>query len=121
MQGYKYEMGIRNINDRRNGLLWCDFIEDAYEHWALCFSSSPLPGKFKIHIVNKEYLDLPLSGQSVFARSTPTPEQRPLHDMYQQILHGKTFRLVHIVFQHTITKAWERIFSIGMLRASMEL
>jgi hypothetical protein len=94
MQKYKQEMGIRDINNRRNGLLWCDFIEEAYERWALCFSSSPLPGKFKIHIVNKEYLDLPLFNHSVFAKSTPTPEQRPLHDMYQQLVHGKTFRLV---------------------------
>lgn len=94
MQKYKPEMGIRNINDRRNGLLWCDFIEEGYERWALCFSSSPLPGKFKIHIVNKEYLDLPLSVHSFFANSTPTPELRPLHDMYRQMLSGKTFRLV---------------------------
>ena len=98
MQEYMPEMGIRDINNRRNGLLWCDIIEDAYERWALCFSSSPLPGKFKIHIVNKEYLDLPLSGHSVFAKSTPTPKQRPQHDMYQQMLHDKTFRLVQIVF-----------------------
>ena len=90
-------MGIRDINNQRNGLLWCDFIEDAYERWALCFSSSPLPGKFKIHIVNKEYLDVPLSNHSVFAKSTPTLEQSS-HNKYKKVLEDKTFRLVQIVF-----------------------
>ena len=89
MQKYKYEMGIRDINSRRNGLLWCDFIEEAYENWALCFSSSLVHGTFKIHIVNKEYLDSPLADHSVFAK---TKTSHPQHNMYMELLNGKTFR-----------------------------
>jgi hypothetical protein len=97
MQKFKHAMGIDNINTQRNGLLWCDFIEDAYERWALCCSPGLLPRKLKIHIVNKKYLDSPLLEHSVFARSTPKAEQLHRHGVYLQQLHNKTFRLVQIV------------------------
>ena len=36
------------------GLLWCDFIETAFEHWDICFSFGPLPNTLKLHVVNKK-------------------------------------------------------------------
>lgn len=42
------------------GLLWCDFIEAAFERWAICFSFGPLPNSLKLHVVNKKVASMKL-------------------------------------------------------------
>lgn len=63
------------------GLLWCDFVEDAYERWAICFSFSPYPGHLVLHVVNKTWLDTKLIAKAECKQ-----------DVYRQFLGERTFR-----------------------------
>lgn len=48
-------MGLDDISDVRNGVLWSSSIQEAYEFQQICFSYVS-PNTFQLHVVDKELL-----------------------------------------------------------------
>ena len=48
-------LGLKDISDPRNGLLWNSAIEEAYEYQKICFSHVS-SCTFKLHVVDKELM-----------------------------------------------------------------
>ncbi len=46
-----------DINDARNGMLWCSAIEYAYVAHAICFSYVGEPYLFKLHVLDANYIN----------------------------------------------------------------
>lgn len=38
-------------------MLWCDFLDTAFEQWDICFSFGDQPNNLKLHVINKELLN----------------------------------------------------------------
>lgn len=43
------------------GLLWCDFMQNAFERWDICFSFGDEPNTLKLHVINKNLLNWKLA------------------------------------------------------------
>jgi hypothetical protein len=109
MQRYANGFGIDDLNHVRNGLLWCDFvsmsililialltpccrlkIENAFEHWAICFSFGLLSGEFICHVLDKKWIDCKLLDKAHSLKGNDLSEVEK--DVYRQLLGNKTFR-----------------------------
>lgn len=51
----KLMLGVEDISDARNGLLWSSAIEEAYEYQKICFSHVH-SNTFRLHVVDKQLL-----------------------------------------------------------------
>ena len=48
----------KNINDVRNGILWSQPIETAYEDSRVCFAFDPADGEYRLHVSDSALLSL---------------------------------------------------------------
>ena len=72
---------IDNVNVR-NGMLWSQPIENAYEDSRICFAFDPEDGKYLLHVLDNALLKLSLAA--------PFPH----HSKPQASLHADKFRAI---------------------------
>ena len=78
---------IKDIDDVRNGMLWSQPIENAYEDSRICFAFDPEDGEYRLHVLDNALLDLTLA-DPLPHHSTPQP---PLHASSLRPSHGEMF------------------------------
>ena len=90
LQRFRKKMGLADINDVRNGVVWCDALEAAWEAWALAIGCDG----------QEYYLE-------VFIPSSFSV-QRPLCDDASRLSSMLLLRVVTTVLQ-VVDKTWENI------------
>ena len=73
---------IKNIDDVRNGMLWSQPIQNAYEDFRICFAFDPAGGLYRLHV-----LDSVLLGPSL---ADPFPH----HSKPKAPLHANKFQAI---------------------------
>ncbi|DBA79075.1 TPA: hypothetical protein ACH3X1_008929 [Trebouxia sp. C0004] len=99
---------IKNIDDVRNGMLWCQPIENAYEDSRICFAFDPADGEYHLHV-----LDNALLGSSL---ADPFPH----HSKPKAPLHANKFQAISwqdvdgkcIQFGTSCTRPFKRAFTL---------
>ena len=73
---------IKNIDDVRNGMLWSQAIENAYEDSRICFAFHPTDGEYRLHVLDSALLGLSLA------------EPFPHHSKPKPPLHANKFQAI---------------------------
>jgi len=99
---------IKNIDDVRNGMLWSQPIETAYEDSRICFAFDPADGEYRLHV-----LDSALLGSSL---ADPFPHHRkakaPLHANKFQAISWQDVDGKCIQFGTSCTRPFKRAFTL---------
>ena len=99
---------IKNIDDVRNGMLWSQPIETAYEDSRICFAFDPADGEYRLHVLDSALLGLSLA------------DPFPHHSKPKAPLHANKFQPISwqdvdgkcIQFGISCTRPFKRAFTL---------
>jgi len=99
---------IKNIDDVRNGMLWSQPIETAYEDSRICFAFHPADGEYRLHVLDSALLGLSLA------------EPFPHHSKPKAPLHANKFQAISwqdvdgkcMQFGTSCTRPFKRAFTL---------
>lgn len=99
---------IKNIDDVRNGMLWSQPIETAYEDSRICFAFDPADGEYRLHVLDSALLGLSLA------------DPFPHHSKPKAPLHANKFQAISwqdidgkcIQFDTSCTRPFKRAFTL---------